>query len=625
MAQITRQFDEPFSTKTTALPSWFSPSVVGIDGRPYLIDTESNMYKREGVDVVQQRNTSDARDVLLLPQDVWRQQQQSWHYGAGQSNLDRDNSLPYRYQDSFGVNPWDQWQLTLLKKTEKQNSAGTFSGDIWLTTQGDYLCVYNGQTIRWYDDLGTSETPVGTTTVSSGNNIISVAEGGLYPTVLTQDRYVWYVTSPSGTPTKWANHQYSANVTFVDWEKDYMIVGDGNVLYNALKSNNPATIYTHPDSNFRWYDAASGNQFIYVLGRVGDRTTIHKVGIKADGTGLNAAIVAATLPDGEIGYSISSYLGYIFIGTDRGVRMAQADGTGDLVLGAIIPTPGHVHAFEGQDRFVWFGKSGMDGSYSDDEDGRFTNSSAAGLGRMDLTTFTVTSLTPAWANDIYTTDADTEEIYSIVTYKNKTVFSVNGYGVYFESTDNVSAGWLKQGVMSFSVEDLKTGLYTQAKWLPLEGEIDIDLSYDSSVYRRVATITTQDSIRTENIDLRGQQFSRVSAVYILVRKDDDATAGPTFTRWELRAVPVKGRASRWTIPIVNHENIEIDETPYNRDVLEEYDRLMSLVESGRIFVLQESARSYQVQAKDFVWQPQKITSNGKAWQGVFTIIVQEVA
>ena len=119
MAQITRQFDEPFSEKNTGLPSWFSPSVVGLDGKPYLIDTESGNYRRQAVDVVQQRNTSDARDVLLLPQDVWRQMQQSWHYGAGQSNLDRDNALPYRYEDSFGIDPWTQWQISLLPATQR--------------------------------------------------------------------------------------------------------------------------------------------------------------------------------------------------------------------------------------------------------------------------------------------------------------------------------------------------------------------------------------------------------------------------------------------------------------------------------------------------------------------------
>lgn len=624
MVQITQPFNEPFSLNTASLPSWFSPSVIGLNGRPYLIDNESGQYQRRAVDVVQQRNTSDNRDLLLLPQDIWRQMQQSWNYGAGQSNIDRDNALPYRYEDSFGVNPWDQWQISLLNSTAKQNVDGTFNGNIWLTTQGDYLCVYNGETIRWYDDLGTTEAPVGTTTVSSGNAIISVAEGGLVPTVLTADRYVWTVADPSATPVKWANHQYTTNVTFVDWEKDYLIVGDGNQLYNAIKSNNPTSLYTHPDTSFRWYDAASGSQFIYVVGRTGDRTTIHKIGIKTDGTGLLPAVVAATLPDGELGFSISSYLGYIFIGTNKGVRMAQADSNGDLVLGAIIPTPGHVHAFEGQDRFVWFSKSGMDGSYADDINDRFPTTPVAGLGRMDLTTFTVTSLTPAWANDIYTTAADTEEIFSIVTYNGKTVFSVNNTGVFFETSSKVAAGWLRQGTMSFSVEDLKTGLYTQLKWLPVNGKIDLDLAYDSGSYERVASFITNGTIRSDNIDLDGRQFSRLNATYVLSRDPDDVADGAVMTRWEVRAVPVKGRASRWTIPIMNYDSIQIDEVSYNRNVLTELDALLSICQSGQVFTLQESGTSYKVHAKDFLWQPEKLSANGRGWQGTFTIVVEEV-
>jgi uncharacterized Zn-binding protein involved in type VI secretion len=624
MAQITRQFDEPFNERNTGLPSWFSPSVVGLNGRPYLVDNEGGNYRRQGVDVVQQRNTSDSRDLLLLPQDVWRQMQQSWHFGAGQSNIDRDNALPYRYEDSYGIDPWNQWQIALLPETKRLDDI-VLSGEIWLSVSGTYLTVVNGQKIYWYNSLSTTAAPIAETTVSSGYAILDIASDGLVPTVLAADRHIWFVNGPSGTPTKWTNHHFTVNVTFIAWEKDYLIVGDGNVLYNSIKSTSPTAIYTHPDTSFRWYSAASGSQFIYAMGRVGDRTTIHKIGIKADGTGLLPAIVAATLPDGEVGQTIDSYLGYIFIGTDKGVRMAQADGNGDLVLGAIIPTTQPVKCFEGQDRFVWYGNSAISAQYGQDVDDQFPTTTVCGLGRMDLTTFTTTSLTPAYADDICVPTETGHTVNSIVTYQGKRVFALNGAGVYFEGDDLMEAGWLKQGTMSFSVEDLKTGLYTQAKWLPLEGEIDIDLSYDSGAYERVAEFSIQGTVRSDNVYLDGRQFTRVNAVYTLGRSVDEASDGPTFTRWEIRAVPVKGRSSRWTIPIMNYDTIELDGVVYNRDVVAELDLLMNLCQNGSLFVLQESGRAYQVHAKDFLWQPEKLSANGKGWQGTFTMIVEEMA
>jgi hypothetical protein len=623
MAQITREFDEPFTEKSVGLPSWFSPSVIGLNGNPYLIDTENGSYRRQGVDVVQQRNTSDVRDVLLLPQDVWRQMQQSWHFGAGQSNLDRDNALPYRYEDSFGIDPWTQWQISLLPATEKLGGTN-YTGEVWVAAVGNYLCVFNGEDVEFFDELEDDSTPVGTVTFSAGNDIVDIANDGLVATVLAEDRYIWYVDGPTGTPAKWANHQYSTAVTFIAWEKDYLIVGDGNVLKNASKGNNPTTIYTHPDTAFRWNSACSGSQFIYALGSVGDRTTIHKIGIKSDGTGLLPGIVAATLPDGEIGVSIDSYLGYVFIGTNKGVRMAQADGNGDLVLGPIIPTREPVRCFEGQDRFVWFGNSAIDGRYNEPE-GRFPTGTVCGLGRMDLTTFTVTSLTPAYANDIFALGETEKDVQSVTTYLNKRVFSVKDGGVYFESNEKVQASWLRQGVMSFSVEDLKTGLYTQAKWLPLRGQIDIDFSYDSTDYKRVASFDIVDTTRSDNVWLDGQQFTDLNVTYVLCRCPSNSEFGPVLSRWEIRSVPVRGRATRWTLPVMNYDTIEIDGVIYNRDVREEYDNLLDLCLSGRIFILQESGRSYSVNAKDFLWQPEKVSANGQGWQGTFTMIVEEVA
>lgn len=631
MAEITREFDEPYigGTGASPLPSSFSPSVVGIAGVPYLIDTSTGTYRRESIDVVQQRNTTDPRDVLLLPQDVWRQQAQSWHFGMGQSNQDREDSLPYRYEESFGIDPWTQWQISLLPKVQQLPATDLLSGQIWLSTTGSYLAAVNGTKVYWYDSLSASATPVGSTTVAAGYTITDIANDGYYVTVMADDGtsgHVYYSPDPGTAFAKWSNTDYGTDVSFIAWEKDYLFIGDANVLKTCAKGATPNTIYTHPDTSFRWYSAAGGNSCVYVLGRLGDHTTIHRVNIKQDGTGLQPCIVAALLPDGEVGYSIESYLGYIMIGTNKGVRMAQSvNDSGDLVLGPIIPTANPVHCFEGQDRFVWYGNSGMNSECPNVGNRASFPSTCSGLGRLDLSVTTTSALSPAYANDMAVLSVGSATVRSVVTFGTTRVFSIDGNGVWYETAEKMDAGWLTQGIMSFSVEDVKTALYTQAKWLPLTGRIDLDIAYDSGLYGRVATFRVQDSIRSSNVSLNGIQYSRLDSRYLLIREADEPTSTPYMTRWEVRAIPVKGRASRWTIPIMNYEDLEIDMVKYTRDPLAVLNTLVELAQSGRIFALQESGQSYQVHVKQFVWQPEKLSQSGKAWQGVFTMVVEEVA
>lgn len=627
--EITDTFSEPFSQATASLPSYFSPSVVGIAGVPYLLDTESGTYRRESFDVVQQRNTTDARDVLLLPADVWRQQAQSWHFGAGQSNLDRDGTLPYRFYSSYGVDPWTEWRLSLLPSTSQLAGTSTLNGDTQVFTANasstDYLVVLNGQKAYWYTSLSTTTAPVGSVTMSAGNTIIDATSDGGNVIAAVSDQFIWYVNGPSGTPAKWANHTYTA-LTMVEYEKDYLIAADENRLYNALKANNPSLIYTHPDTAFRWYSAASGSLAIYVLGRLNQKTFIHRIGVKSDGTGLTTPVVAAELPDGEVGYEIEAYLGFILIGTSKGVRVALPDSNGDLTLGSIIPTTVPVRCFEGQDRFVWFGNSAVDGVYSpSSETDIFPSGTVCGLSRMDLSRTTVNQLTPAYAQDIVAASVTGQVVQSVTTFADKRVFALGNGDVWFEGTARMPGGWLRQGIISYSVEDIKTGLYMQTKWEPLKGEIDLDVSYDSTGFIRVADFMIQDSIRSGNVTMNGVQFSRMEPRLVLKRSTSDTTLGPVLTRWEVRSIPVKGRNNRWTLPIYNYEDIEIDNVPYKRDPLGVLDTLLGLVESGVLFTLQESGQAYVVHAKEYRYQPEKLTANGKAWQGVFTLVVEEVA
>lgn len=617
--EITDSFDEPFSGLTAALPSSFSPSVVGLDGRPYLVDTGSGDYRRVGIEVVQQRNTGDPRDVLLLPQGVWRQSQSSWHYGAGQSNLDRENALPFRFEASYGIDPWTQWQISLLPETAQLKDLSNQTGSAFMAVVNNQLVVQASAGLLWYSSLAASATP---TFQSLAATVVDMTDQGDAVIALLSNGAVVKATNPTTQST----HITRAGSTVVAYVKDYLILGDEHELYDCTDGT-AKKIYTNPVTSFRWVSMCEGSQFIYALGGLGDKWMVHKIGIKTDGTGLNPAIVAVNLPHGEVGHSIGSYLGYIFIGTSKGVRMAQADSNGDLTLGALIPTATFVNCFEGQDRFVWFGNSAIDPSYASvpGDPATFPSTTVCGLGRLDLTTFTTTALTPAYATDLVAESMTGKNVQSVVTWNDIRVFSVNGGGVFYETGNKVDAGWLRQGIMSFSVEDTKNALYQQAKWLPGNGKIALDLAFDSAGFGRYANLTVlPTNMRSDNVGLKGVQFSRVNARYVLFRDTSDVTVGPTLTRWELRATPVRGAASRWQVPILNHDNIDIDGVVYTRDVVAELDTLMTLVEQGMIFVYQESGRSYQVHARDFDWRPEKLSANGKGWQGTFVIVVEEV-
>ena len=624
--QITQTFDEPYfgggGDGASAIPN-IGGSLVAINGRIYPIDTASNRYSQRSIDVLQQRNTADNRDLLLLPQNIWRQQSYAWHSGAGQSNLDRDDAIDSRYEDSFGIDPWTKWRFGLLNDTTQLQSI-TNSDGVFLTDHDGYLVVVNENMTYWYQDY---QTLTASATLGP-DTIIDIADRGSPILGLNENGYIYQIDSPSGTATQYYNSALTG-ANMIAWEKDYLLCGHENVLKWVKASNQTSTVYTHPDTNFRWISAAEGPQAIYLLGGVGDKWIVHKVTIKDDGSGLNPAIVAAELPDGEIGYKIESYLGFVFIGTDKGVRMAQPDANGDLTLGAIIPTTEPVRCFEGQDRFVWYGVSSMDPAYvpvNNDQANVFPTSPVPGLGRMDLTTFTTTALTPAYANDISVWDESAAAVTAVKTFLNKRVFTVSGAGVYYEIDDKVPAGWLTQGIMSFSVEDLKAALYMQIKWVPdCAGRLLLDLSFDSAAYGRYARLNVSGSnIRSDNINLYGTKFSRVNVRYVMTRCPLDNTKGPIPTRWELRAFPVKGKASRWDVPVILADDVDINGIVEARNPLADKNQLLSLIQNGTVFQYQESGQSYQVLARDFIWQPERLSTTGNGWQGTFLIVLEEV-
>jgi hypothetical protein len=247
-----------------------------------------------------------------------------------------------------------------------------------------------------------------------------------------------------------------------------------------------------------------------------------------------------------------------------------------------------------------------------------------GLSRMDLTTFTTTEATPAYASDLVT-ETGTGTVRAVVTWMDRRVFSVDGLGVFIEAESRLmEQGWVTHGAVSFGVEDAKTALYAQFKWLPLEGSVGMFAAYDSTRYTELALKDVPSSSGSGNVLMHGQRFSRVNIGAVLHRDRMDDTKGPVMTRWEFRAVPVKGVASRWYLPIINHATLEINGMVVNRDPRAELQFLMGLVQHGGMFPLQESGVTYQVTARDFQWKPRSLTPDGRAWQGTYLLVVEEI-
>ena len=631
MSDLSVPFNYPYSGGVFAGVVPLPPDRVAIDTRTYVIDTQGSVdegkYRREGVEVLQQRNTTSNRDLLLLPQNVWRHQDESWHLGAGQRNRDREDALLGRFWRSFGVNPWTRYELSLLNETMLLTPLDP--DPCFLQVHAGHLYAVQGTTFTSW--ATTAATPVENPLGAGSGKAISVTYDGDAVIALTDAGKVFEVKNPTTVtqrtvtpPAAPAVPNPVTQATFIAYVKGYLLLGVGNQLWD-ITATQAVLVYTSPVPGFTWVGAAEGTNAIYLAGGSGDKHVIHRVSVKDDGTGLNPAIVAATLPDGENATSIGAYLGFVFAGSNLGVRMATPNNSaGDLTLGALIEMQAPVYGFEGQGQFVWVTGSVINPVTDSGPVTGCPTAPMSGLYRADLTSFTVTESTPAYATDLVAVDGALGTTRSVTTWGEVRAFAVDGHGVYVETNRKMAAGWLASGRVSYSVEDTKTGLYAQGKWEPLRGRVAIDLSYDSAPHTRVFNWAIQGSIRSDNIPLNGAQFSRVDPIIVLYRDTVDPTKGPIFTRFEVRARPAKGQASRWYLPILNHQTLDINGIMETRNVNTEFDRLLTLVQSGRMFALQEGGHVYQCVGVDYQWFPQKLTEHGDGWQGVFVLICEEV-
>jgi hypothetical protein len=591
------------SGTSSSVPSLFP---VALNGRPYALQWEKEAigvwgakYKHVSLPLLRgqadQSNTPGEQSIS--PENFWRRSQESWTLGSGQVQQDRATSQAARFNTSKGVNPWTPFQLSLLNDVSNvRASANTSLASVVCSS---YVYLADGASLVF------AQAPLSAWTTVTGTPNAAVS-------LCTDGAAIYSAHGASGVYSTAAGAASAASLatgtaSLVAFVKGRLMVAGGTSIYNYTSGAAlPAALLTKA-AGFTWVGFAGGQNQIYAAGYSGDKSLIYRTAIQADGTALTAPIVAGELPDGEIVRSINAYLGYIIIGSDLGVRFCSVASTGELQIGALIPTTSPVYCSEGQDKFIWHGVTNYD-------------SASTGLGRMDLTNF-VSPLTPAYASDLMATGQGA--VKSVHTFANSRIFTVDGLGLYQESLNTpVASGSLVTGWIGYGISDPKVAVFVDLKHDPLNGTIAVSLTADGGSAVTLGTSGTAGSAAPPQAfqanQVAGLQFR------LTLTLTPAANVSPKLTRWTLRSYPAPVRSSEFEVPILLFPTVKTNiDTDYNLNVSRERQLLKALHKSQQVFSFQEGNDTYNVVMYDYQWLPEKITPTGDM-SGTFLAQLHEI-
>jgi hypothetical protein len=364
---IWQNTDIAYDTALGGMPFIYSIS----DQRPYIRQTAP--YRKEQFD-----NQTEPGEQSLT--GWWIRSQSSFHDGAGITFYDPaliTGESTYQFKDSRGVNVWNKGEVTLLKNTSNAHytthplddngrafqSARSIK---WSNTDG--VLLLDGYDV---DKIAADGTLTDFIDYNAGTDdkVFAICDDGTTAFWVTNDtgpsgklevnkKALTGTSSTTATPMFTVNGVTVTNAT-MEYIKDRIVMGANNKIYefSTSASTTPTAVYTHSDADHIFTSITASGTAIYVSGFSGIQSSIYKFVLTAS-TGsmpsLTTAITAAEMPAGEKIYKIAYYLGYILIGTSKGIRVATVDDNGSILYGPLmVETDQPCYDFAFRDRFAW--------------------------------------------------------------------------------------------------------------------------------------------------------------------------------------------------------------------------------------------------------------------------------
>jgi hypothetical protein len=337
----------------------------------------------------------------------------------------------------------------------------------------------------------------------------------------------------------------------MEFIKDRIILCVNNAVYElaTTATSLPSPVYTNPNTNYHYTSVAASGPAIYTAGHSGIYSTIQKYTLSSNGAMpvLSSAVVAAELPAGEIVEKIYYYLGYMMIGTNRGVRASiVSDQDGSLNYGPLIfETSQPVYDFAARDRFIWCSTGvGAD----------------AGTIRIDLGA-EIEPLRFAYANDLYCAQTG-EHFTTAVAFLGTTdvlafatAYNVTDGGVYIEVEGSlVYSGYITTGKIRYSTLEPKVFKVMKSLVDNTNGGLTVESIDTMGIARVIGDFSKGDFVPEVNVSYPVGAQEYMSFKFTAYRNSSAPELGPVFDGYQLKSLPAVPRQRIIQYPLACFDN-----------------------------------------------------------------------
>lgn len=498
----------------------------------------------------------------------WLRSQSSFHYGAGIKFYEpvQDEKLRFRFEDSYGVNVWEQGEVSLLNGVTQGHVVANSNPTVLQSIQ------YGGQNAILSLDGHDIDKISSTGAVTHFVDYNTGTEEPVYA-MCNDGQYAYYLTNQS-VPLKF--HVFKKPLTgdatntadivqlgaagddrvvtgFMEWVKERVLLCVNNFIYTVNPVSGARTlVYQHPSTSIVFTGITQSSSNIYVSARDGLSSFILRLTLDVDGEivpTLSGAVVAAEMPRGELIYTIKYYLGYMLIGTSFGARVAQVSDAGEMAYGPLVfHSTQPVYQFACDDSYAWCA-AGVNNE--------------VGLVRIDLAT-QIDTLRFAYANDLVADGviADTTGV-AFIGDTDLLCFTGAGKYHYVDSGVKRTSGWITTGRIRYNTLEPKIFKFIseRAKYV---GSSTLSISvidatgYTTAVGSKTLSNGNTDSTIPLNVSAEFYQFK-----FTLGRNSSDTTTGTTLYGYQIKSLPASPRQRLIQYPLFNFD-VETDR--YNNRV-----------------------------------------------------------